>query len=147
MDRLRILVVNDTQEILELFADIIEGMGHEIIPLTYAPDDLQQIVEHRPDLAIIDFVLGGREFLGWQLVQKMRMKADTAHVPIIVCTAARIEVQEQEGWLTEKGVTVVLKPFEVRDLERAISRALRLPELYSEREPGKEPPRIVAAEE
>jgi DNA-binding response OmpR family regulator len=47
-----------------------------------------------PDLAIIDFVLGGREFMGWQLVQKMRMKAETAAMPIIICTAAKAEVFE-----------------------------------------------------
>jgi CheY-like chemotaxis protein len=124
--RHRILVVNDTQEIIDLFGAILGELGHEMVPLTYAPDDLQQVLEIKPDLAIIDFVLGGREFLGWQLVQKMRMKPETAQIPIIICTAAKREVQEQEGWLATKGITVVLKPFELRDLERAINRALRM---------------------
>lgn len=123
----RILVINDTEEILELFRDIIEPMGHTMIPLTYAPDDLAHILEEQPDLAIVDFVMGGHEFRGWQLVQKMKMKPETADIPIIVCTGARREVLEYEGWLAEKGVVVVLKPFDISDLERGIAKALRPP--------------------
>ena len=122
--RRRILVVNDTQEILELFADIIEGMGHTIIPMSYAPDDLAKIVEVKPDLAVIDFVMGGQEFRGWQLVQKLKMHREARNIPLIVCTGARREVYEFEGWLTEKGIGLVLKPFDIEDLERAIEKAL-----------------------
>jgi len=125
----RVLVINDTEEILELFHEIIEGLGHEMQGRTYAPDDLQQVIDAKPDLLIIDIVLGGREMMGWQLLQKLRMKRETAKLPVIVCTAARIEVQEQEGWLTEKGVVTVYKPFEVDDLERAITRALNVADL------------------
>lgn len=131
----RILVVNDTEEILELFRDILEGLGHEVIPLTYAPDDLQQIVEIKPDLGIIDFVMGGLEYRGWQLVQKLRMHRPTANIPLIICTAAKREVYEQEGWLTEKGISIVLKPFDVEDLERAIARSLSTAEMRRTR-PG-----------
>jgi len=125
----RVLVINDTEEILELFHEIIEGLGHEMQGRTYAPDDLQQVIDAKPDLLIIDIVLAGREMMGWQLLQKLRMKRETAKLPVIVCTAARIEVQEQEGWLTEKGVVTVYKPFEVDDLERAITRALDVADL------------------
>lgn len=123
----RVLVINDTEEILELFRDIIEPMGHTMIPLTYAPDDLAHVVEERPDLVIVDFVMGGQEFRGWQLVQKMKMKPETADIPMIICTGARREVLEYEGWLAEKGVVVVLKPFDINDLERGIDKALRPP--------------------
>jgi CheY-like chemotaxis protein len=122
--RRRILVVNDTQEILELFGEIIEGMGHECILMSYAPDDLAKIAEAKPDLAIIDFVMGGQEFRGWQLVQKMKMSRATRDIPMIACTGAKQEVFEQEGWLTEKGIGIVLKPFHIEELERAIGKAL-----------------------
>ena len=125
--RRRILVVNDTQEILELFGEIIEGMGHECIPMSYAPDDLAKIAEAKPDLAIIDFVMGGQEFRGWQLLQKMKMSRATRDIPMIACTGAKQEVFEQEGWLTEKDIAIVLKPFHIEELERAIGKALDRP--------------------
>jgi CheY-like chemotaxis protein len=46
--------------------------------------------------------------------------------PIIICTAAVREVSEQQGYLTEQGVIVVLKPFNVDQLEEAVERALSL---------------------
>jgi CheY-like chemotaxis protein len=123
-----ILVVNDTEEIIELFRDIIEGMGHRISATTYAPEDLAEVKKVDPDLVIMDLVIDG-EKLGWQLTQKMRMARDTEAIPIIVCTAAGDTVREQEGWLTANGIKVVLKPFTVSDLELAIKKALKLPEV------------------
>ena len=125
--RKRVLVVNDTQEILDLFRTILEDeMRLETVMMTYAPDELSRIVEHAPDLIIVDFVLGGREYEGWQLLQKLRMQKATERIPVIACTGATQLVRESEGWLTEQDVTVVLKPFTVAQLEEAVGRVLEL---------------------
>ena len=123
-----VLVVNDTEEILELFRDILEGMGHRCSAISYAPDDLAEVTQAKPDLVVLDLLLGG-EKLGWQLAQKMRMSRETERTPIIICTAATEDVREQEGWLVANGIKLVLKPFTVSDLERAVDKALELPSL------------------
>jgi DNA-binding NtrC family response regulator len=123
----RILVINDTKEILELFRDVLEGeMGHEVVLMSFAPDELTRIVEEKPDLVIVDFVIGDREFEGWQLLQKMRMHPATVGIPVVACTAAVKLVRESEAYLLEQGVEVVLKPFTVDQLEGAVTRALQL---------------------
>ncbi len=125
--RKKILVINDTKEILELFRAILEdGMGHDVLLMSFAPDELSRIVAHQPDLVIIDFVLGDREMEGWQLLQKMRMHRDTEDVPIVACTAAVHQVRESEAYLLEQGIEVVLKPFTVDQLENAVVNALQL---------------------
>jgi CheY-like chemotaxis protein len=129
-DSKHILVVNDTEEVLELFRDILTGMGHRVSATTFAPEDLTEVTRVRPDLVIMDLVFGG-EASGWQLTQKMRMSRETETIPVIVCTAATREVREQEGWLVANGVKVVLKPFGVTDLELAVTKALELPELLT----------------
>jgi len=116
----RALVVNDTQEILELFAEILEGLGYETVLMSYAPRELERVRETEPDLIVLDFLMGERELLGWQLLQKLKMDRRTDSIPIIVCTAAVKAVEEQQGYLTEQGVVVVLKPFNVDQLEEAI---------------------------
>ena len=120
----RVLVVNDTQEILELFQDILEPMGFEVVLMSYAPRELDRIREVEPDLIILDFLMGDREMLGWQLLQKLKMDRRTDSIPIVVCTAAVRAVNEQQGYLTEQGVLVVLKPFNVDQLEEAVRSAL-----------------------
>jgi CheY-like chemotaxis protein len=128
-ERKRVLVVNDTVEVLELFDEILTEMGHEVALLSYAPDELHQIRELKPDLVIVDFVIGGRELEGWQLLQKMRMSRELEHIPIIACTAARELVRESEGYLVQQGIHVLLKPFSVTQLMSAVDDALRVTEL------------------
>jgi CheY-like chemotaxis protein len=128
-DGRHVLVVNDTEEIIEPFRDIIEGMGHRMTAMSFAPDDLSQVTDVKPDLVILDLVFNtATEGQGWQLLQKLRMTKLTEDLPIIVCTAATEQVREQEGWLISRGVKLVPKPFTVDDLETAINKALSLPE-------------------
>ena len=123
-----VLVVNDTEEVLELFRDIIEGMGHRMTALSYAPDDLAEVAKIKPDLAIVDLLFGA-EGTGLQLVQKMRMHPPTAKIPVVICTGDVKHAREQEGWLAANGINMVLKPFEVDKLELAITKAFRLSEI------------------
>lgn len=128
----RVLVVNDTQEILELFQDILEAMGFEVVLMSYAPRELDRVREIAPNLIVLDFLMGERELLGWQLLQKLKMDRQLDSIPIVVCTAAVKAVTEQQGYLTEQGVLVVLKPFNVDQLEEAVRRAVSIPKTARE---------------
>ena len=139
-----ILVVNDTEEILDLFRDIVEGLGHRMTAWSFSPDDLAKVTEIQPDLIILDLMLGPTELQGWALLQKVRMSPPTESIPVVVCTAATNWVREQEGWLAANAVKVVLKPFKVEHLEHAIAQAIDLRAVTAsaqlvEDEPGAEP--------
>ncbi len=119
----RIMVVNDTQEILELFEDLLTEEGYEVVLYSYDIQDLQEVERIKPDLIILDHIMGG-EAVGWQMLQKLKMKRSTANIPVIVCTAAAKAVHEMEGYLKSKGVGLVLKPFDIDDLLSAVKRAI-----------------------
>ncbi|HMQ31172.1 MAG TPA: response regulator [Chloroflexaceae bacterium] len=119
----RIMVINDTQEILALFRDILTEEGHEVALYSSAIHDMEEIERVSPALIILDFVFGN-ENLGFQMLQKIKMRRSTAGLPVIVCTAALQAVREMEGYLRSKGVQIVLKPFDVDDLIRAVQRGL-----------------------
>lgn len=121
----RIMVVNDTQEILELFDDLLTSEGYEVILYSFAIQDLDEIERHKPDLIVLDYIFGG-ERLGWQLLQKLKMRRSTAGIPVVVCTAAKRQVEEIEGHLAAMGVSVVLKPFNVDDLLNTVRRTLEI---------------------
>src|SRR6266480_5363000 len=124
----RVLIVNDTQEILELFDEILREMGFEVVLMSFAPRELEQVRNTEADIIILDFIFGQRELEGWQLLQKIRMDPSLEKVPVIVCSAALLEIKQQEGYLTEQGVLVVLKPFTVSQLEEAPRRAVVMAE-------------------
>ncbi len=111
----KIMVVNDTQEILDLFRDILEEEGYDVSLYSYAFNDLVEIKRIAPDLIILDYMIGGEDF-GWQVLQKLKMDRATANIPIIVCTGAVRQVREMEGHLKDKGVGIILKPFDIEDL-------------------------------
>ena len=121
-----VLVVNDTEEVVELFRDILEGLGHRCSSISYAPQDLSEVASIKPDLVIVDVLIDGEKH-GWQLAQKMRMSRETEAIPIIICTALTNDVREQEGWLVSKAIKVVPKPFSVDELELAVTKALQVP--------------------
>lgn len=118
-----IMVVNDTQEILELFEAILIEEGYRVSLHSYQVRDLKVIKELKPDLLIVD-QLYGEEAYGWELIQKMRMDRETAHIPIVVCSAEIRMLKELEGHLKAKNIEAIVKPFDVDDLIDAVKRAL-----------------------
>jgi len=118
--RRRILIVNDAQEILDVLRDLLEGEGYEVVVHSSAIHDLDEVKRLRPDLIVLDFMIEG-ENVGWQLLQKLKLDRKTASIPIIVCTAAVRTVRDLEGHLTAKGVSVVVKPFDIDDLLREVN--------------------------
>ncbi len=119
----RIMVINDTAEILELFRDILTDEGYEVALYSFRIQDLAEVERVKPDLIILDYIIGG-EATGWQTLQKLKMRRSTANIPVVICTAAAKAVHEMEGYLKSKGVDVVLKPFDIDELLSAVKQAL-----------------------
>ena len=119
----RVLVVNDTQEILELFREILEEEGYDVVLYSYAIMDMDEIEHITPDVIVLDYIFGG-EKTGWQMLQKLKMRRSTATIPVIVCTAATREVREIEGYLQAHGIGLVPKPFDIDTLLDAVKRGL-----------------------
>ena len=127
----RILVVNDTQEILELFRMLLEEEeGYDVVLSGFPIQQVKEIEHIKPDLIILDLVLGD-EKTGMQMLQMLKMQRSTAAIPVLVCTAALQIVREQEGYLVSQGVHVVYKPFEIDDLLTNIEQLLESQEHIS----------------
>jgi len=121
-----ILVVNDTQEILELFRAILEEeQGHRVTLTSVQPQMIDVVKQVKPDLIISDHVFGD-EKSGWQFIQRLKMDRDTADIPIIVCSGAIKELKEMEGYLMSKGIGVLYKPFDVDELINLVADKLCL---------------------
>lgn len=109
------LVINDTQEILDLFAEILQDEGFDTRLSSFGIKEIDEIRDLDPDLIILDFLIGGEE-QGWKLLQKLKMSRETQDIPVIVCSGAVKLLQELEGHLAAKNVGVVVKPFDIDDL-------------------------------
>ena len=119
----RILVIDDTPAILELFQDLLTDEGYEVLLSAGVMHDVAEVTQLNPDLIILD-LLFGTEAAGGHLLHALRTHAATAAIPLIVCTAATRQLQGYEADLRLPGVSVVAKPFDVDDVLRAITTAL-----------------------
>ncbi len=115
----KILVINDTQEILQLFAEILIGEGYEVALHSYSTRDIEVVKRAAPDLIISDHP-PTEEKQAWQFLQKLKMTRETANIPVVLCTTNSKTIIEGEGHLAAKGVVVVLKPFDIEDLIGAV---------------------------
>ena len=122
-----ILVINDDQEILTLFEEILREAGYNALLYSTAIRDLAEIERLKPDLIIIDYLIG-HEDSGWQMLQKLKLRRATAPIPIVACTAATKLLLETSGYLLSKRVIALPKPFDIDELLAAIDRALALPD-------------------
>lgn len=120
----RILVVNDTQEILELFRIFLEEEeGYEVVLAGTPMQQVKDVEYINPDLIILDLVFGD-EKTGLQMLQMLKMQRSTATIPVIVCTAALDLLREQEGYLVSQGVHVIYKPFDLDHLRANVKQLL-----------------------
>lgn len=119
----RILAMNDNQEILNLYVELLNEEGYEVISQMAELQDMNLIREIKPDLLILDYMING-ELVGWRILQMLKMSSDIASIPVIICTAATRQVKEMESHLLAKGVRIVLKPFDIYELIEAVHTAL-----------------------
>jgi len=122
----RILLVNDSKELLELMGTLLQAQGYEPILRSYPILNLNMIVALRPDLIILDILFGNQQAIGWSMLDLLKLSPSTASIPVIVCTDALKEVFEQQDYLAAQGVKVLLKPFLVDAMVDAIKIALAL---------------------
>jgi DNA-binding response OmpR family regulator len=115
-----IMVVNDTQEILDLFRELLTSEGYEVSLHSYGKREIQEVIQIAPDLIISDWPPLEREVHGWQFLQMLKMSRETAHIPIVVCTTNLRSIEDNQAWMTSKGIRVVAKPFDIDELFAAI---------------------------
>jgi CheY-like chemotaxis protein len=120
-----ILLINDTQEILDLMQDLLEEEGYRVTS-SLALLNMDKVKTLAPDLIVQDLLFEGVQELGWKFLTLVRLDPVLARIPLILCTAAVRTINEPEmaEQLDRLGVSVVLKPFLIEDLLRAIGGAL-----------------------
>ncbi len=118
-----ILAINESEDVLQLFTDLLEDEGFRVTTQKYVIKDLEAICKMRPDLIILDY-MWELEDDGWSLLQMLKMNPSTAAIPIVLCTGAVHRVEELGPHLQQMGVRVVLKPFNITELLDEITTAL-----------------------
>jgi two-component system response regulator VicR len=112
-----ILIINDTQEILDLMQELLEEEGYRVTT-SLALLDIDKVKGLAPDIIVQDLLFEGTQELGWKFLTLARLDPVLARIPLVLCTAAvrTVTNPEMAEQLDQKGIRIVLKPFTIEDL-------------------------------
>ncbi|HSC48058.1 MAG TPA: phosphate regulon transcriptional regulator PhoB [Gammaproteobacteria bacterium] len=122
MEEKSILVVEDERAIREMVVFTLKRAGFRLKEAEDAASARRAIVDHRPDLILLDWMLP--DLSGLELARALRRDEATRELPILMLTARASEDDKVLG--LESGADDYLtKPFSARELVARIHALLR----------------------
>jgi DNA-binding NtrC family response regulator len=122
--RARIAVINDDNTFLDLMRDLLEVDENYEVLICREWDHVYEFVKtEQPDLVIQDVRIGGEEH-GWTIINLLTLDPATRPIPMIVCSAAIQSLHEHQEQLSQYGIRVLPKPFDLDTLLRTIEETL-----------------------
>ncbi len=109
----RILVVDDTLEIVTFYQAVLERKGFQV-DMTLRGQDCLDYLEHTvPDLIILDLAMPDMD--GLTVCEKIRVNERTKRIPILAITAFNDAVHREQ--LLKRGANATMgKPIDIYDL-------------------------------
>lgn len=117
-----ILIVDDEDAIRDMISMSLQLNGYQCLHASTALEAHALVVEHRPDLILLDWMMPG--ISGLELARRLRRDNTAKNIPIIMLTAKGEEDNKIEG-LDSGADDYITKPFSTKELTARIKALLR----------------------
>ena len=118
---MKILVVDDEQDICEILQYNLETEGYEVVTTNSAEEAFEQSLQDY-SLILLDVMMG--EMSGFQMARKLKNDPATAHIPIIFITALDNEDNLVKG-LNIGADDYIAKPLSMKEVKARVKAVLR----------------------
>ena len=119
--RLKIMILEDEEDILTLYKDYLSGRGHDVVS-TYltANNVMSEFGEKFPDVCLVDYRLPGKTN-GLDAATEILNKFPS--MPILFITAYEPLVREIKlnPFLEDKKISVLVKPVMLEEIEKTMT--------------------------
>jgi DNA-binding response OmpR family regulator len=139
-ERMRVLIVDDEQPIVDLVRGYLEREGMAVGEATDGPSAVRAARELGPDIVILDLMMPG--FDGLEACRQIRSFSD----PSILMLTARSEEIDRAAGLSAGVDDYLLKPFSPRDLVARVKALPRRPRIVPA-EPSSDAIRVPVADQ
>jgi CheY-like chemotaxis protein len=113
----RVLIVDDTAAVRDLWCDTLSLLGYEVMPAEDGRAALARLEAAAYDLVVIDLFMPGRS--GWQLVNAIRCQG-TTRLLLISGSGSETDVALAQA----QGLTLLQKPIRLVEFQRAVELVL-----------------------
>lgn len=118
----KIMVVDDEPDLTRLVSHHLEREGYQTVCVSNGTEALKQLSRQTVALVILDVMMPGES--GLEVCKRLRSKAESAHLPILLLTAKDEETDKVIG--LELGADdYVTKPFSPKELMARVKALLR----------------------
>lgn len=118
--REKIVVIDDDDKITSMLRRSLAFEGYTVFTANHGMDGLKQILEHEPDVVILDVMMPQLD--GWEVVRRIREGG--LEVPILMLTA-KDEVADRVKGLDLGADDYLVKPFALEELLARVRVLLR----------------------
>ena len=120
--RTRILIVDDTKDILLVVARRLQSWGYEVLTAESGEEGLKLIESSTPpDLVLLDIMMP--KMKGRDVCARMKANPKTAHIPVIFLTALGLADHVKAG-MDAGAEDYIVKPFDAPKLMERIAVCL-----------------------
>ncbi|WP_127112069.1 phosphate regulon transcriptional regulator PhoB [Shimia sediminis] len=121
-DHPTVLVVEDEPAQREVLAYNLEAEGFDVVKAADGDEALLLVAETTPDIIVLDWMLPGTS--GIEICRRLKSRAKTAAIPVIMLSARSEEVDRVRG-LETGADDYVVKPYSVMELMARVRNQLR----------------------
>lgn len=114
---LRVLVVDDNEDLHHFYRRYVANTRYQLIALTDGNQLLRSVEESQPDVVVLDVMLPTAD--GWELLTQLRQHPLGRRLPVLVCSV----IQEEELARALGATGYIRKPVGRRDLLHALDAA------------------------
>ncbi len=118
---MKILVIDDNRDLLEMVSYILGLSGHHVIKASCGMTGIEQACRQKPDLVLLDIMMPG--FDGFQTCQKLKSNPRTRCIPVFMLTALE-KISDVEKAFKTGADDYITKPFDNDQLNDIICRKL-----------------------
>jgi len=113
----KILVVDDSQPILELATTMLKLLGYEPLKASTGVEALKVLTQETPDMALLDVMLPDMD--GFKICQHIRSNAALADMPVFMVSAKKT-AEDMERGHNAGANEYVTKPFKSAEMANLI---------------------------
>lgn len=124
MKEMKILLVDDEIEILELVAKKLREENYTVITASKGKEAIEICKTNRPDLLLLDIAIPDMD--GYEVVSNLNREKATKDIPTIFLTGKELTAESILNRVAELGAyDFLMKPFTFDDLLEKIKKAIR----------------------